>query len=297
MNTVKLNSVMQYSSYIQNPQTSSLEFALLERTGEDEFAEIHYSVKCREYFGDALVASHLNQPLPSIYGFKLASKKMAIDETLLSLSLTKDNYNYFIQRLPVLNRIEKKMRISLTQFFSVENDSINDYKIVSIGDKKWSSSPLLISIYTLILRSFTYKTNKRAFKNHIKDVINNYYGNDKLAFLEITSKINLEHLLFNIDKVLKDNPLTGADDLNFKLKVSKNNNSFRDRSISTSLKYYYSDVLYNVQWSIDNNHSQHGILSFINKLELLNTGNSYLNNHIGSQWAQNYYLLLKKKRV
>ena len=295
MNTVKLNAVKKQSPYAQNPQTSSLEFALLKRIKENEFTEIHYKVKCREYFGDTLVSAHLNQPMPLIYGFMLGSNKMTIDETLLSLFLDKDNYNHFIRRLPVLNRIEKKMGISLTQFFSVENDSNNWYKIVSVGDKKWSSSPLLISIYTLILRSFTYKTNKRTFKTHIKDLINNYSGNDRNAFLKINSKIDLEHLLFNIDKVLKDNPLTGIDDLNFKLKVSKNNDSFKNQYSDTDLEYYYNSTQYTVNWNIANNHFQHGILSFIEKLKFLKLDSNNLNDNIGSQWSQNYYLLLNKK--
>jgi hypothetical protein len=295
MNTVKLNAVSKYSAYAQTPQTSSLEFALLERVGENEFTEIHYKVKCREYFGDALVAAHLNQPMPPIYGFQLNSKRMTIDETLFSLFLDADNYDYFIQRLPVLNRIEKKMGISLTQFFNVKNDLNNNYKIVSVGDKKWSSSPLLISIYTLILRSFSYKTNRRTFKTHIKDLLNNYSGNDKATFLEITSKINLEHLLLNIDEVLKDNPLTGIDDLDFKLKISENNDPFKARYNETYLNYYYKNIKYTVTWSISTNHAQHGILSFINNLKILKLGNNVPNNSIGSQWALNYYLLINKQ--
>lgn len=296
---VNLEIITQHCYYNQNPQTSEIQWAFLNRIpGEkDSFKELHLQVKCREYFGDAVVCAHLDIDTPAIYGFRLVNKRVSIEETLLSVSLPSNESLGFIKHLSILRKFERQMGIKITKCYSTQHTDEDSVKLVLVGDKKWVSSPLLIAIYTQILRSFTYHTPTSSYSAHIKALITEYSGNDRDTFSNIHySGIDLLHLLLNIDRVLGDNPLTGLNDLELKAKKASITDE-NSRVLLYSLVVNETNFTFN--WSVHLNHSRHGINSFIDNMNYRGQGGQdaeYVKKSIGASWTNNYYLLCKEEQ-
>ena len=285
---VKLEIVTEQCYYNQISQTSEIQWSWLNRVqGEkDSFKELHLQVKCREYFGDAVVCAHLDIDMPDVYGFKLINKRLALNETLLSVSLPTTAIPDFANKMKFLRSIEKRMGISMTKVYPTQHSD----KLVLVGDKKWVSSPLLVSIYSIIIRSLTYTSTAKTYKDHIKELITGIFSssNDASAFKTFKNdKVDLLHLLLNIDKVTGTNPLTGLNDA---MLIAKKH-TIIDQYNSIALAFD-EGTFYN--WKLANNHAQHGIIRFLNTVEYLNQGNSY--QTIGAGWAKNYIEVLKSNQ-
>jgi len=292
---VDLQIVTESNYYNQLQQNSEIEWSFLNRVKgkKNSFKELFLKVKCREYFGGAVVCANLDIDTPKIYGFSLKDKRLSLKETLLSVSLPKADIPNFLEHLPLLRKIEKQMGIKMTRKYSTQHNDADYTKLVLIGDKKWVSSPLLISIYTQIIRSFTYKTTTTSFKSHIKELITKIaYGNDVIIFQSIESKgVDLMHLLINIDKVLGDNPLTGLNDAYLRSKKSSIIVEYSTISLPIT-------IVGSGQWSISSNHSRHGIGSFLEALSYRrNNKSEYVSKTIGASWSKNYLELLNEEII
>jgi hypothetical protein len=290
---VKLKVITEDNYYNQISQTSEIHWSFLNRVKGDKwsFQELFLKVKCREYLGDLVVCGNLDIDVPMIYGMSLRKKRISIKETLLSVSLYQESVPTFIKNMKYLRRIEKSMGIPMTRIYSTQHQGAFDTRLVLIGDKKWVSSPLLISIYSLIIRAMTYSLRGNSFKSHIKAlVISSWsYGNDAQAFKTIDRNgVDLIHLLQNIDKVISDNPLTGLNDENLRA----------DKRLLTA---EYQNVVLNYEghshsWCMSNNHSQHGIINFVDGVNYTNSRGHRKNYGINSSWVNNYIQLIKDEK-
>jgi hypothetical protein len=291
---VALEKITENCYYNQISQTSEIKWSLLNRVGPKEFKELHLNVLCREYFGDAVVCSILDIDNPPIYGFSLIGKRSANDETLLSVCLsTVVARKNFINHFHMLRQIERSMGISTTKIRKTQHPD----KLVLIGDAKWSSSPLLISLYTQIIRSFTYVTPTTTFESHIEALIsgNLGWGNDVSAFKQFQSAgINLKHLLKNIDEVLGEDPLTGLEDL----QLIDQKDRLEDEYTTVSLKHTAANGLKSTyNWCISYNHGNHGIVTFAHSIEKCkaHSESPYQYSRIGCSWVQNYMAIVKRE--
>jgi hypothetical protein len=296
---VDLEIVTEYDYYNQVPQTSEIQWSMLNRLpGKDKFKELHTKVLCREYFGDVVVCANLDIDVPEIYGFKLKDKRASVKETLLSVSMSAAKIPSFLNHFKILRRIEKQMGIKMTHRYRTQHNDDNYTKLVLVGDKKWMSSPLLISIYTQLIRSFTYNTPSDSLASHIKALIApGASGNDVNAFRKFKdSKLDLVHLLTNIDKVLDKKPLTGVDDK----QLIQRKEDISTQCSCVTLKYTSrADFNSVVSWSIYDNHSNHGIVSFCENLRSREVGGEevkYAENRIGTSWTDNYAALRKAEK-
>jgi len=115
-------------------------------------------VKCRDFLGDAIFAQHAKKKI-CIYGFSYdpqKDQKICTHQTRILIQFpkntTKDQLN-FISRL--LNCLESKTVFrGRTKWFPVKdrNGNILDKTYLFTGPSLWTSHPITISLYTLILR-------------------------------------------------------------------------------------------------------------------------------------------------
>jgi hypothetical protein len=290
---VKLKVITENNYYNQIPQTSDIQWSFLNRVkGEkDSFEELFLNVKCREFFGDLVVCGNLNIDTPSIYGLRLKDKRISVKKTLLSVSMNEGDVEGFAKRLRFLRQIEGAMGIKKTRIYPTQHNATDYTKLVLVGDKKWISSPLLISLYTAIIRSLTYSFSKLTFKDHINELITGSYsyGNDACTFKRLKDcEVDIVHLLTNIDVVLGDNPLTGLNDT--KLIVDKKYIKTESDSVGLS---HLGRITY---WSTYNNHSQHGLMTFLDKIRYAPAGRPIADG-IGAGWANNYKNLKEQELI
>lgn len=268
--------------YNQSPQSSDIEFCMLQRKAtEGTFKELHYKVKCREYLGDANIAAHLNRKTPKIYGFEL-NGRMALNESIFSLHLEKNSHDNLRSNIRLLNRLERKLNISETELYLTDYG----YILVSIGSPFWMKSPLLVSIYSFILRALTYrKSSKRKLSSYLKDIspsVSDYIYAKRLT------RLDLEFLLLNIDEVLGENPISGIDD-----SILIPSKAFSN-SENVFLKYInYNNKINHTQFGVWTTHSNHGFnnlntnLKNVENLKTLDIGYPH-----GAFWAINYSNIL-----
>lgn len=287
---MKLNIITKTSAYVQIAQTSELEFALIKRDGPKEFSELHYKVKCRDYFGDALLSAMWDIDQQTVYGFNLREKRISLDEALLSLHFkSEETVNTFWKNRKVLWFIEKKIGIPKTLFYRTQEAKA----IIAIGDKYWLKSPLLFSLYTLLIRGLTYSTGSGTLL-HYKKIVTDYPGQDANLLGKILGSINLFHFLDNIDKVLGYVPETGIVDHKDTI---KDVGDYGKTVLYTLTSKTYTKE-YARSWSWGEHHNYHGIATFIDNYALLKSHNKDLVstfsvdiNRNCMKWAWNYYNL------
>ena len=284
MNTVNLQVITNPSLYNQNTQTSDIEFSLLNRDGGG-FKELHYQVRCREYLGDCVVASYVDRNTPRIYGFELVNKRAAIDETLLSITGSQITLERVIRKLKVIIDLEKQIGLKEDEYTQIYGTQFSD-KLVIVGNKVWMSSPVMISLYTLVIRCLTYDTRCVKVVNLLKEISKKYgIAVDGTQLYRIFNNYLFDFPFFfaNWRDILGDNPLTGLNDDQFTHWVS--NGSYID---SYELDYDSGCIL----WNIDECHSYTGIAHMSRKAYLLkNNKDLYETTHPGLTWARNYLAL------
>lgn len=281
MEQVKLNTIEKTCYYNQSSQTSTLQFCMLGRNDEKEFSELHYRVKCREYFGDVVVASHVDADCPEIYAFHFAKKRISTEELLLSLVHSgEDMKGYLLNVLPVLHNLEDRMGVSHTTIYDTEHSD----RLVVVADKVWVSSPFFISIYTALIRFASYDLGDLVDVYDLLSKIGKLSGNDAAAAREINkTEIDLGLLLENWKEILGDNPLTGYDDKTLYKDIRYITNGYSGITLENDLG--------KLTWDFYANHSQHGIITFCERHR-----NSMF-KRIGGQWNTNYIKVVERIKV
>lgn len=307
MKSVQLKVIDNSCPYNQNSQTSDIQFALLKRLGPDSFEELHYHVKCREYLGDTLLAAYADKDTSLIYGFSLSDgKRMALDETIFSISLPtrfdpdKISYESFIKGISIIRKLEKTMGVPLksrSTYYLTDKKVDNKDKLVVVSPKEWSYSPLLISLYTFVLRLTTYKVSDKAvsLRRYMKEVSSIYSGTD-INYIEYLSGLDINFLLSNYVEILGDAPLTGLDDSKILEVAFASIHAYDDNvSIEYDCSNYGKSTNEEAFWSLYKNHNLHGVVSFANCIQKDETRrNHYLKaSEINYKWAKNYMRLLE----
>jgi hypothetical protein len=299
--TVKLEVMSNPCYYNQNAQNADIQFSLLNRT-KGGFKELHYHVKCREYFGDSLLAAHFDSNLPDIYGFKLTDKRQALDETIFSVCIPggEAHCKNFMKGAKLLRKIERRMGVPLkyrTKFLKTKETIGDNIKIVVVGPMTWQESPLLISLYTFILRLSTYTTpiTVRTFEDLMKHVKNNYNGTD-VSYCRYLDHIDFNLFFDNYREIIGDAPLTGLDDDKVKGGFHSTCSNFESGFKYDASKYPNGSNRQTATFSIAHNHMRHGIVTFadsVKSIKLDRNSQIYTSpGKIGFKWPHNYLTLL-----
>lgn len=147
----------------------------------------HEWVKCRDFLPDAARTQVTGKP-SSIYGFTFDVKKNPpVDMKKMRILVsregldTEDKRHEFIQMmtsaLKVVNYYESVAGVSLSKMYRVDPEGQTRYNtiVMFVGPLMWMTSPVLISMYTFILR---LGHKKLTFKDGdgLRDALKNLQG-------------------------------------------------------------------------------------------------------------------------
>ena len=200
-------------------------FAIGNRT-KNIVKAVSYFVSCRETLGDSL-RRKVNNSLIDTKALNLliwftAPGAVAVLKNGKSIRITENNKeNYFewlsarhnkaiYRALYVLNVIEKELRWKRTTVKKVVHSFSNKHSLyLFTASSKWMFSPPLLSLYTLIIRSGTFKNISRVKSiNKLSAAYNKTTGKDvsnqntDIMFLKEISP-RLEKFFVNINKIYK----------------------------------------------------------------------------------------------
>jgi hypothetical protein len=143
---MKVNFVTTPVKYTESLQVSTTTFSFVTQTGDGEFTELFWPVKCRDFLGDVVYTSQTGTPR-SIYRFKFAGK---IDDDACKLVVHFGDLaelSRFYEGITILLDIEKENGLKPTQSHQVSENAL-----LLIGDAFWQSKVWLISLYTHLIR-------------------------------------------------------------------------------------------------------------------------------------------------
>lgn len=139
----------------QIAQTKSINFALLERTGENEYSYFHPPCKCRDYLSDILHSYYYEKSF-SQYGMTLSAEEIKLNPDELQLAVEFPSgamRDVFLQNFDFVNR-------KGDQYFGVAPSYVlqtnKPKSVIIIGDKFWQSKSYLLSLFTFLCRCCTY---------------------------------------------------------------------------------------------------------------------------------------------
>lgn len=275
MKTVKLTVNYSYTNYSQEPQESRVVFSIAKKIDNSTYSREYAFFRCKDYFNEIIAARYFGYVYQMVYRFK--AKEIYNDKEffLIFSSPDSDERSNFLSNLKILEEVEKLVGIPIRRRSKILKADDSQSYIIRVP-KEWLSSTLMISFYTLLLRSFVYITDSGTLDNHVHRM-SNLQHNDGRMFKDIstTKEFNILTFLSNYKVIFKTNPATGYDDnlIKERLLVEPEGSQFRipKRGSITDTVYWGYSTIHNF-----------GLISFIRALRCT----IYCN--IGLDWINAY---------
>lgn len=164
---IKNNKVLQLYS-------KGLEYCLL----SDNYAQCHQLVWCKDYLHDVLYATINHVPI-KIFNFYFDPKKNYIPSIKkIKLCIADNKSKYLYQKIDncinFLNKIEQKLKMKKSKYFLCKNipkNYENGSVIVVEGDKRWLSSPPMLSLYSMLVRIGFCHNKSNSFQATFKKIV------------------------------------------------------------------------------------------------------------------------------
>lgn len=139
------------------PQDYGLLFSWTVQTEPNVFENQHGWVKCRDFLGDYVLAHTIKNYNFQIYSFQVNPESKPTN--LLALNFPdKKHLSIFLKQIKHLQNLEHYNNIPITEIVSK-----SDYKAVIQVADYWKSSNVLLSLYTFLLKIFSY-TEENPFE-------------------------------------------------------------------------------------------------------------------------------------
>lgn len=205
MSDTKIESVkIEWFTQKQNLSeiySSGMQYSLVNQDGKQCCPFCH----CKDYFQDAVWAT-LHGKSTSIYGFSFdpaTNPPLDMENTRMLLTNSKDNK--FLEKienmLDFINQVEDIFDFRNTTAKVVENPEAK-YKTCGIietcSSHRWMRSPVLLSIYTLLLRVGFSHTKGNNWQDTIKGMISG-----KIAQYQTNDKGYLQQSIEGLEYILK----------------------------------------------------------------------------------------------
>lgn len=193
---IKTNKVLQLYN-------KGLEYCLL----SDNYEQCHQFVWCKDYLHDVIYSKINNKPI-KIFNFCFDPKKNnnpSIKKIKLCIADTKNKYLYdkIKHCIDLLNKIELKLCMKKSKYLLCKNipkNYSNGSMIIIEGDKRWLSSPPMISLYSMLIRIGFCHSKSNSYKTTFKKIINK-----KLTLYQPKDLYNLKSSLNGIKTILQHN--------------------------------------------------------------------------------------------
>lgn len=137
-------------SYCEESQGNETLFSFVVPSGEEDYQELFFPVKCRDFLGDAVYVTKYGRNIP-IYGFNFKDNLDSETTMLLIQNKDKKYIDNFFNNLDKLWEIERNNGIPLTIV-----ERVSDTEVLVFGDKLWQSKVWAISLYSFLLKCLTY---------------------------------------------------------------------------------------------------------------------------------------------
>lgn len=284
---MKANIIHDYpeKDYCEIEQPSKIKFSIASRDKND-FYLLYQPFKCKDYLTEVWLARRTGIKPQEVYGFSV--DKIWEDKYLyLYISGTSTEIKNLIDNFGIIYNLEDLLGIkesSRSRFYLTKEKGIIESLIIRFP-KEWIHAAILLSLYTLALRTLTIKTNVSydSYKDFLITYFNTHghYQETELTKQFYTTRFNLDIFLKNYKKIIGKNPITGYDD-----KVFISNFVYKGLLRFSNQLDDYTPTLH---WSSITGHNLSGIYtlskSINNGLEKALT--------IGHIWAKNYLLIVK----
>lgn len=209
-------------------QSSGFRFAFASKPIDGKIKQIHPWVKCRDFLNDVIFTKFTGNK-GTIYGFRWDPEKDPPLDTARTRLLVKRipfrgnkspdkehaDFDKMIQSaLTIVNHYERQGKISpLSKIVEVDDDKEHSYMF--LGSGVWSKSPVMISIYTLLIRLGFYKpklTSEKDLEAQLAKVVESSSSNDAKYLRTVLGKIHpaIEHRELHSFKLKGENPFKGA---------------------------------------------------------------------------------------
>lgn len=144
--------------YGQIPQTSKSFFSFVNKVGENEYTEIFYPVKCRDFLGDVVFGNHYKKKM-SIYNFNFDGTRQKLDKDATRLLIRIDDTKE-------LENFKKNNNWVSTKYQ-------DNYALVE-ASKTYQQTIWGISLLSFILRACCYKCGPTVELAKLQGVDANY---------------------------------------------------------------------------------------------------------------------------
>ena len=175
-----------------------LRLALLKQEGPEKFEQLMPLVRCKDFICDVYWSSFGKTDI-NFYGMKWNGKKDSPDWEQVNLLVNfpnKEMQNFFMENLQHLWEIEGANGIPLTQVFTVD-----ECNVVLLGNKKWLSNLLYLSLYVFLIRLMGVKPI--ATEDWIGE-LQEQTGTIDGKFLSTISKETLRKVFSELDLLASD---------------------------------------------------------------------------------------------
>lgn len=193
---VKNNKVLQLYN-------KGMEYCLL----SDKYEQCHQFVLCKDYLHDVMY-SVINKIPIKIFNFSFNPVKHHVPSVKKIKICLADNKNNFLTEkidncINFLNKIEKHLNMKKSKHFLCKNIPDNYKKgsmVIIEGDKRWLSSPPMISLYAMFLRIGFCHNKSNSYQTTINKIINK-----KIHLYQPRDLYNLKSSIDGIKLILQNN--------------------------------------------------------------------------------------------
>lgn len=134
--------------YLENVQEVPIKFSYVKKHSDEEYEQLHYGVKCRDFLGDVLLAEEQDTPFTAYHFTWDNSVKIDRDKTrlLINQSSRYPVKKRFKEHLYLLHKIEENNGLEKTVIIDVP------YGFILEADKFWLGSTQAIWLYSFLIR-------------------------------------------------------------------------------------------------------------------------------------------------
>lgn len=194
MQVIKPFKVNKLAEIMQQKQT---QMAMARKDGKDAVVQLHQYVLCRDFFNEVM-QSNVDGKRYAIYGFEYhKDKDNALPQDYIGFMYYMPkaaDEEAFLKNLVLLNAIEDYNGLELT---TVEKICPREYYIQ--GDKFWLGANYLVSLYSFLLRVFSYNLNNTKEDDWIQEA--SELKTNEGSYLTQVSVPKFKHVLRNLKKL------------------------------------------------------------------------------------------------
>lgn len=230
MKSVKLHNNYPNAGYSEMGQDTTVKFSVVSRKKDKYYLE-YKPFMCKDYFTELVIGRAVNRILPDVYGFH-AKEVWSSRTPYIFVSGSKTEIERIKKAFYILHDMEAMMLIDPNKYSKILLVKDKPNQLIIKVPTVWIKSPVLFSLYTLVIRSFVLaevanlSLSYKTFVDLAK-LVNDTDHTDIVLIKELYSnRFDLDTFLLNYKEILGSDPLTGYNDKSFKKCIKTSDTSY-----------------------------------------------------------------------